>query len=89
MLILYMNLVSSKPAESLRSSEEHSNVRGEATASQTTWQREICGKVTRTSFTLQKRWQVLLFRNDVNLQCQHSSALGITLHKPPFIGRAT
>lgn len=55
MLISYMNLVSSKPAESLRSTEDHSYVRGEATASQTTWQREICGKVTGTSFTLQKR----------------------------------
>lgn len=54
MLILYMSLVSSKPAESFGAHKKCSYVRGEGTASQTTWQSEIRGKVTGTSFTLQK-----------------------------------
>ena len=52
MLILYVNLLSSKIAESFTTHKKHSYLKD--TATHTKWQIEICGKVTRT--------QVLFFK---------------------------
>lgn len=63
MLILYVNVLSSKIAESFTTRKKYSYLKG--TATRTKRQTEICGKVTSTQVTFQK---------DVNADCHFISS---------------